>query len=170
MYIAVSGTCYWCMEAVFRALKGVSRVEQGFVKSRGNKDSEAVFCFVDVCSISLKDVVSVHLATHACTANHSSRKKYPSAIYPVSANDTKLVTAALEDSAKAFDLPVVTEVRPFVAFYPTKRAQQNYFWRQTEKPFCQGTILPKLQALALSHPHLLTASAMTFLQGTLTSR
>ncbi|PKF49494.1 peptide-methionine (S)-S-oxide reductase [Enterovibrio nigricans] len=170
MYIAVSGTCYWCMEAVLRSLKGISRVEQGFVKTNVGPDCEAVLCFVDLSSITLKDVVSAHLATHACTANHSSRQKYPSAIYPVSANDTKLVTAALEAGAKAFDLPVVTEVRPFAAFYPTKRAQQNYFWRQTEKPFCQGTILPKLQALALSHPHLLTTNAMAFLQGTLTRK
>ncbi|KXF79909.1 peptide-methionine (S)-S-oxide reductase [Enterovibrio coralii] len=170
MYIAVSGTCYWCMEAVFRSLNGVSRVEQGFVKSSSGQHCEAVFCFVDVSSLSLKDFVGVHLATHASTSNHSGRAKYPSAIYPVSPNDEALVTAALRKCEKAFDEPVITEIRPFVAFYPTKNTQQDYFWRQPEKPFCQRTIFPKLQALALSHPHLLSVTASEFIQGTLSAR
>ena len=76
--IALGGGCHWCTEAVFQSLKGVEKVEQGFVAPLQdlNSYSEAVIVHYNADLISLKDLIEVHLDTHKSTSNHSFRKKY----------------------------------------------------------------------------------------------
>ncbi|MFS1873544.1 peptide methionine sulfoxide reductase [Enterovibrio norvegicus] len=167
MYIAVSGTCYWCMEAVFNALNGVSNVEQGFVKSHDGKYVEAAFFAFDEKTISLEDIARVHLSTHSCTSNHSARERYPSAMYPLSSDQHAAVMSAIALAARDYDAPVITTAKPFVAFYPNPSAVQNYFWRQPTKPFCGSKILPKLKALAVTFPRLIKPSAVRYLRETI---
>ncbi len=164
MYLAVSGTCYWCMEAVFNALNGVSNVEQGFVKSQDGKYVEAAFFAFDEKTISLEDIARVHLSTHSCTSNHSAREKYPSAMYPLVNHQHGAVTNAIALAARDYDAPVITTAKPFVAFYPNPSAMQNYFWRQPDKPFCGAKILPKLKTLAITFPRLIKPSAVHHLR------
>ena len=81
--IAFGGGCHWCTEAVFQQLKGVIRVEQGFVASVNEYQSfsEAVIVHFNPSIIPLKILVEIHLYTHKSTSNHSMRSKYRSAIY-----------------------------------------------------------------------------------------
>ena len=81
--IAFGGGCHWCTEAVFQSLKGVEKVEQGFITSydQNNTFSEAVIVDFNTEKIDLKTLVEIHLHTHKSTSNHSMRKKYRSAIY-----------------------------------------------------------------------------------------
>lgn len=71
--IAFGGGCHWCTEAIFKSLKGVHSVDQGFVASDGtNKTfSEAVVIHFDQSVITLKDLTAIHLHTHNSTSNHS---------------------------------------------------------------------------------------------------
>ncbi|WP_407332528.1 peptide-methionine (S)-S-oxide reductase [Enterovibrio sp. 27052020O] len=170
MYLAVSGTCYWCMEAVFSSLRGVSDVEQGFVKSKDGRYVEAAVFRIDESITRLEDIVSVHLATHSSTANHSARKKYPSAIYPMESNRLGQCDFAIGLAAKAYSEAVITQAKPFVAFYPNPNTQQHYFWRQPDKPFCQNTILPKLKALAVRFPTLIKPKAVQYLSASINAK
>ncbi|WP_281545754.1 peptide-methionine (S)-S-oxide reductase [Grimontia sp. SpTr1] len=165
MYLAVSGTCYWCMEAIFNALKGVSNVEQGFLVTEDRKHVEAVLFRINEEEISLEDVIRVHLDSHACTSNHSFRESYPSAIYPTNTGHTAQCTEALENAASDYAKPVVTKVSPMVAFYPTPARQQNYFWRNPAKPFCRRVIAPKMEVLKELYPQLLSQNAFDYLSG-----
>ncbi|RKN29908.1 peptide methionine sulfoxide reductase, partial [Aquimarina sp. AD1] len=81
--IGLGGGCHWCTEAVFQSLKGITSVEQGYIKSTGNNNSfsEAVIIVFSPEIISLKDLIEIHLLTHKSTSNHSFREKYRSAIY-----------------------------------------------------------------------------------------
>ncbi|MBV7297473.1 peptide-methionine (S)-S-oxide reductase [Enterovibrio paralichthyis] len=164
MYLAVSGTCYWCMEAIFRAVRGVSSVEQGFVKTRGSHFVEAALMELDEKILPLNALVRIHLSSHAATANHSARGKYPSAVYPMDSAQLIRCKQAIASAALENGEAVVTQALPFLAFYPNPAKQQDYFWRQPEKPFCQRTILPKLKALALGFPRAITPQAAQFLR------
>jgi len=81
--IGFGGGCHWCTEAVFQALNGVQKVEQGFIRSDPPQDSfsEAVIVTFDSKILSLETLIEVHLRTHASTSSHKMRGKYRSAIY-----------------------------------------------------------------------------------------
>ena len=81
--IGFGGGCHWCTEAVFQFLKGVTKVDQGWISSKEPNAyfSEAILLEYNPQLISLETLVSIHLHTHSSTANHSMRVKYRSAVY-----------------------------------------------------------------------------------------
>lgn len=92
--VGLGGSCHWCTEAMFQALKGVHLVEQGWIASCAPHTafSEAVVVHFNEAIISLEDLVRVHLHTHSCTANHSMRAKYRSAVYCFNQQQIQQVT------------------------------------------------------------------------------
>ena len=64
--IALGGGCHWCTEAVFQSLKGVEKVNQGYVASTGENNwfSEAVIVHFNDEIITLKTLIEIHLHTH----------------------------------------------------------------------------------------------------------
>ena len=147
--VAFGGGCHWCTEAVFQSLKGVEKVEQGFVASidENSSFSEAVIVHFQVEIIALKTLIEVHLLTHKSTSNHSMRKKYRSAIYSFSDIQNKETTALLDDFQNQFNKKIITQVYPFSAFKASEEAFQNYYLKNPAKPFCKQFINPKLKLL-----------------------
>lgn len=145
--IAFGGGCHWCTEAVFQSLKGVEKVEQGFVASIGknNTFSEAVIVHFNSNNIPLKVLVEVHLYTHKSTSNHTMRKKYKSAIYAFNSIQEKEAIKLLSDFQKVFDSRLITQVLKFKTFKPSLKQFQNYYYANPEKPFCKTYINPKLK-------------------------
>ncbi|WP_438272932.1 peptide-methionine (S)-S-oxide reductase [Zobellia uliginosa] len=157
--IALGGGCHWCTEAVFQSLRGVDKVEQGFVASTGSHStfSEAIIVHFKPESITLKDLVEIHLHTHKSTSDHSMRDKYRSAVYSFSQHQHRDVIGLLKLLQKDFSAPLITQVLPFVSFKPSEAHFQNYYISNPEKPFCKAYIAPKLQLL-LSQFRTLVAS------------
>ena len=149
--IAFGGGCHWCTEAVFQTLKGVKKVEQGWIASTGNHSSfsEAVIVHFDPNVISLKKLIEIHLNTHKSTSNHSMRKKYRSAVYTFSEEDIHASKAIIEYFQKEFDHQIITQVYPFKAFKASPKEIQNYYLSNPSKPFCKTYIEPKLKLLSL---------------------
>ena len=147
--IALGGGCHWCTEAVFQSLKGVSKVEQGFVASDGANSafSEAVIVHYDKHVIRLKDLISIHLLTHESTSQHSMRSKYRSAVYSFDKGSNVRATIVLSELQSDFHEKVITQVLPFMAFKPSDEMFHNYYFSDTEKPFCKTYIAPKLKLL-----------------------
>ena len=143
------GGCHWCTEAVFRSLRGVQTVRQGFIASDPPHDSfsEAVAVAWDPDEITLEDLIAVHLATHASTSAHKMRGKYRSAVYAQSdaiADDARQILARLEDEAgQSF----VTAVLPFRTFKASDPRFHDYYSRNRQGPFCESYIEPKLALL-----------------------
>jgi peptide methionine sulfoxide reductase MsrA len=81
--VGFGGGCHWCTEAAFAALRGVIRVEQGFIRADAPDDnfSEAVLLTFRPEKISVGSLIEIHLRTHSSTSNHSMRRKYRSAVY-----------------------------------------------------------------------------------------
>lgn len=147
--IALGGGCHWCTEAVFQALKGVHTVEQGFVASadENNTFSEAVIVHFNPENISLRVLIEIHLHTHKSTSTHSMRKKYRSAIYTFSGDQSKEAKNILNTFQAEFDNQLITKVYPFSEFKASREAIRNYYLKNPEKPFCERFINPKLKLL-----------------------
>mgnify|MGYP003630788480 FL=1 len=149
--IAFGGGCHWCTEAVYKSLKGIISVEQGFVASDGEESSfsEAVIVSYEPSDISLEDLILIHLYTHKSTSDHSMRNKYRSAVYTFGPLDVERSTLALQKFQKNFKKPLVTKVLPFREFKVSDKAFQNYYYKNPYKPFCKTHIAPKIKLLLL---------------------
>jgi peptide-methionine (S)-S-oxide reductase len=145
--IAFGGGCHWCTEAVFQALRGVSRVEQGFARSDAPYEtwSEAARVTFDPDAIPLRVLTDIHLRTHASTSAHSMRGKYRSAVYAT--DDGAEARAALDGLRGEFDAPLVTQVLPLRDFKLSEEQFRDYYVTNPERPFCQTYIDPKLAML-----------------------
>lgn len=147
--IALGGGCHWCTEAVFQGLKGVVKVEQGYVASLDENQwfSEAIIVHFYEDEITLNVLIDIHLHTHRSTNNHSMRNKYRSAIYAFTkaqAHQSKEVLERLQDK---FDEDIITQVLMFSEFEASREAIQSYYQKNPEKPFCKQFIDPKLKLL-----------------------
>jgi peptide-methionine (S)-S-oxide reductase len=147
--IGFGGGCHWCTEAVFAALRGVIRVEQGFIRADAPDDnfSEAVLLTFQPDKISLGSLIEIHLRTHSSTSNHSMPSKYRSAVYVMDEVQAAAARRVLIELGPGFDAPLVTRVLPFRTF----KASDERFLRYSEKnaggPFCTTYIDPKLALL-----------------------
>ncbi|WP_394971186.1 peptide-methionine (S)-S-oxide reductase [uncultured Croceitalea sp.] len=147
--IGFGGGCHWCTEAVFQSLRGVYKVEQGFI-AQEDKDgsfSEAVIVSYNAEEIPLKVLIEVHLNTHKSTSAHSMRTKYRSAIYTFNESMFKSTVSCLEELQSGFDQKLITQVYSFKEFKHSKEEFHNYFYSNPEKPFCKTYIKPKLKLL-----------------------
>lgn len=147
--IALGGGCHWCTEAVFQALKGVKKVEQGYVAStdKNSTFSEAVIVHFDAEIITLQTLIEIHLHTHKSTSAHSMRDKYRSAIYTFSEVQYNEASNMLKTLQVEFDNKLITKVFPFSEFKASREGIQNYYQKNPKKPFCERFINPKLELL-----------------------
>lgn len=147
--IGFGGGCHWCTEAVFAALRGVIRVEQGFVRADAPDDSfsEAVVLTFQPDKISVGSLIEIHLRTHSSTSNHSMRRKYRSAIYVIGAVQAEAARRVLAELAPGFDAPLVTRILPLRTFMASDERFQRYAERNAGGPFCTTYIDPKLALL-----------------------
>ena len=147
--IGFGGGCHWCTEAVFSALNGVEKVEQGFIRSLVPNDSysEAVIVTFDAETIDLAVLIEIHLRTHASTSDHSMRGKYRSAVYTFDDIQLGASENILEQLQNEFDKPIVTAAMPFSQFKVYDERFQNYYDTDPTRPFCTAYIDPKLKLL-----------------------
>lgn len=147
--IGFGGGCHWCTEAVFSSLKGVVKVEQGFIAPLVSLSSfsEAVIVHFYADEIPIKTLIAIHLHTHQSTHNHSMRDKYRSAVYSFQEQQEAIIAGIIGKLQKEFEMPIITEVLPFGKFNASKAMYQNYYYKDTNKPFCKTHIAPKLALL-----------------------
>lgn len=147
--IGLGGGCHWCTEAVFQALRGVVRVEQGFIAADPPDDafSEAVLVDFEPEALPLAVLIEAHLRTHASTSAHKLRGKYRSAIYMDGPSQTATALRTLDTLRPDFDEPLVTRVLRRRGFRPSAARFRNYYATDPQRPFCRTYIDPKLALL-----------------------
>jgi peptide-methionine (S)-S-oxide reductase len=158
--IGLGGGCHWCTEAVFASLRGVVRVEQGFIRADAPDDnfSEAVVLTFQPEKISLASLIEIHLRTHSSTSNHVMRRKYRSAIYVMDEAQAEAARSVLTDVEPGFDAPLVTRILPFRAFKASDERFQRYAEKHAGGPFCTTYIDPKLALLRKEFGSLLRSA------------
>lgn len=148
-HVGFGGGCHWCTEAVFTAVSGVTRVEQGYIRSDEPDDSfsEAVAITFEPAVIALERLIDIHLQTHSSTSAHRMRGKYRSAVYAYDAEQAAAARDCIDQLQRGFAAPIVTRVLPFRGF----RASDGKFHRYSEKhadgPFCRRYVDPKIDIL-----------------------
>jgi len=147
--IGLGGGCHWCTEAVFQAIAGISKVEQGFIRSDPPDDSwsEAVVVTFDPVALPLESLIEIHLRTHSSTSHHKMRGKYRSAVYVYDAGTGVKVGRILRALQREFEDPLVTMVLTLAEFKASDQRFQNYYATDPDRPFCKTYIDPKLALL-----------------------
>jgi peptide-methionine (S)-S-oxide reductase len=165
----LAGGCFWCLEAVFDDLEGVTDVVSGYsgghvpnptykhVCTGETGHAEVVQIRFDPAVISYGDLLKVFFAIHdPTTLNRQGGDigtQYRSAIFyhtPEQKTAAEETIAELT-AAKLWDRPVVTEVTAFKAFYPAEDYHQEYFRRNPAQPYCQAVVAPKVAKFRKQH-------------------
>ncbi|MGI2335528.1 MAG: peptide-methionine (S)-S-oxide reductase MsrA [Dehalogenimonas sp.] len=166
MGIAVfAGGCFWCLEEIFRRLKGVNRVTSGYtggVKTNPNYEAvctgdtghaEAVRVEYDPQIISYQELLNVFFSAHdPTTLNRQGAdvgSQYRSAIFYTDDSQKSVAEKTISDlnNKKAFPKPVVTELHKLETFYPAEKYHQSYYLEHSDQPYCRAVIEPKLRKL-----------------------
>ncbi|HHV93139.1 MAG TPA: peptide-methionine (S)-S-oxide reductase MsrA [Firmicutes bacterium] len=158
----LAGGCFWCLEAVFESLRGVSSVIPGFaggttvnptyeeVCTGTTGHAEVVQITFDPAVISYRDLLEVFFSIHdPTTLNRQGPDvgtQYRSAIFYHTEEQRQMAEAVIAEleASKVFDLPIVTEVVPLTAFYPAEDYHENYYNLNPNQPYCRTVIAPKI--------------------------
>jgi peptide-methionine (S)-S-oxide reductase len=158
----VGGGCFWCTEAVFLNLKGVSKVVSGYMGGHklnptyediceGNTGhAEIIRIDYDPVEITFEDLLLVFFKTHNPTTlnrqGNDMGTQYRSVVFYENQGQ-KIIAENMIDSlqkAMVFEQPIVTEVSPASTFYEAEDYHQNYFNNNANKAYCVHVIQPKL--------------------------
>jgi peptide-methionine (S)-S-oxide reductase len=162
LQIVLAGGCFWCLEAVFDQVSGVSDVVSGY--SGGHKanpsyeqvctgltgHAEVVKVTFDPAVIPLTDLLHIFFTIHDPTSLNRQGAdvgtQYRSAIFYTSPAQQETAAAVIQElsDAKLWSVPVVTQVLPLEAFYPAEEYHQEYFARNPGQGYCQFIISPKV--------------------------
>jgi peptide-methionine (S)-S-oxide reductase len=158
----LGGGCFWCLEAVFDQLKGVTDVVSGYaggqVKNPTYKQvctgmtghAEVVQITFDPDVVSFKDILHIFFTIHdPTTLNRQGADvgtQYRSAIFYHSPDQKAMAEQVIAEMTKAgiWDDPIVTEVTPLATFYPAEDYHQEYFVNNPSQGYCRVVIAPKV--------------------------
>ncbi len=165
--------CFWCTEAVFQNLKGVTSVLPGYtggdlpnptyeqVTSGSSGHVEVAKIEFDPTIILFKQLLEVFFAVHnPTTINRQGNdigEQYQSAIFYTSEIQKQIAFEVIKevDSEKIYNSAIVTKVRPLEKFYLAENYHQNYYLNNPGNPYCSVVIDPKLQKLRSKFTQLL---------------
>ena len=174
--VILAGGCFWCTEAVFRDVIGVSQVESGYIGGTSENPTykevcsgttghaEAIRVTFDPATISLGEVYDVFLGTHDPTQlnrqGNDIGTQYRSAIFPRGDEQRAEAEAAIERwNAEHPGERAVTTIEEPTAWYPAEDYHQEYWDGEGQRnPYCLATIPPKLAKLRKSFANRVKAN------------
>lgn len=171
--ITLGGGCFWCVEAVFKNIKGIDKLEPGY--SGGHLENPS---YDDVCTgttghaevvrlaydeevISLYQVLRVFFTAHdPTTLNRQGNDvgtMYRSCIFYHNNEQKAIIEEVMSELAmeEVYEDPIVTQVEALANFYPAETYHQNYFYEHQDAPYCSFVISPKVKKVKDSFRHLL---------------
>ena len=163
----LAGGCFWCTEAVFKDLSGVSSVESGYIGGHVDHPTyrqvcggdtghaEAIRVTFDPHLIAYDDILDIFFATHDPTQlnrqGNDVGTQYRSAIFPASADQEEAARRGIARAAADWPAPIVTTIEQLGAWWPAEDYHQDYWETEGQRnPYCLAVIPPKLQKLRKS--------------------
>jgi peptide-methionine (S)-S-oxide reductase len=163
----VAGGCFWCTEAVFRDVIGVSEVESGYIGGAmpdpdyrsvctgTTGHAEAIRVEFDPEAISYAEILDVFMGTHDPTQlnrqGNDVGTQYRSAIFPLDDGQRAEAEAAIVRANEEHGGRVVTTIEAPAPWYPAEDYHQLYWEGEGQRnPYCLAVIPPKLQKLRKS--------------------
>ena len=164
----LGGGCFWCLEPVFMRLRGVQGVVSGYaggaianpsydaVCTGRTGHAEVVQVTFDPAEISYRELLELFFAFHDPTTLNrqgpDTGTQYRSLIVAHTEDQARIARALIAelDLGHTFASRIVTEVVPFMAFWPAEGHHQKYFDRNPERTYCAAVIAPKMAKLRRS--------------------
>lgn len=167
----LGGGCFWCLDAVFRQLRGVESVVSGYsggpqpnpsyeaVCTGRTGHAEVVRVVFDPAVLSYRELLQVFFAIHdPTTLNRQGADvgtQYRSVIFHHSPEQQAAAEETIATIAGEYDAPIVTELEAAPAFFPAEDYHQDYYALHPRQGYCQAVVAPKIAKFRRSFPALL---------------
>lgn len=169
----LGGGCFWCLDAVFRQLKGVSKSVSGYagghdpapdyesVCSGRTGHAEVTQVTFDPAVLPFKELLDVFFSIHDPTTQDRQGAdvgtQYRSVILYHNPEQKAAAEQAIQalNEAEAYDDPIVTQVVPLTTFFPAEEYHQDYFARNPTQGYCRAVVSPKVAKFRSKWAHRL---------------
>ena len=157
----LGGGCFWCLEAVYLEVRGVTRVESGYmgwqvlnpsyeqVCTGQTGHAEVVRLEFDPSVISYRDILEIFFTIHDPTTpdrqGNDVGTQYRSAIFFTSPEQETTARKVMAEMAAVWDAPIVTQIVPQETWYKAEEYHQNYFAQHPLQGYCAFVVAPKVQ-------------------------
>ncbi len=156
----LAGGCFWCLDAIYRQIKGVGEVVSGYcgggvvspsyeqVSTGATGHAEAVRLTFDESIIDSKIILDIFFLIHDPTTlnrqGNDSGTQYRSAMFFADDTQHQAFHEARERAQGLWDDPIVTDITKLDAFYPAEEYHQDYFNKNPGNGYCSIVIAPKI--------------------------
>jgi len=162
-HAVLAGGCFWCTEAIYAEMHGVSKVESGYtgghIKNPGYREictgrtghAEAVRITFDPTVVTFGELLEVFWRTHDPTTLNrqgaDTGTQYRSAIFPQDEEQERIARASLSAAEEAglWDDPIVTRIEAAAPFYVAEDYHQDYFANNPDQGYCVAVVGPKVK-------------------------
>jgi len=157
----IGGGCFWCIEAVFQRIDGVTSVASGYAGGKTENPTYKEVCGgetghaevlqieFDSKKLSYEKLLEVFWLAHdPTTLNRQGNDvgtQYRSVIFYHDDAQKAAAEKSKKDAQRQFGSPIVTEITPFKKFYKAEGYHQNYYNNNPNVPYCSFVIRPKLK-------------------------
>jgi peptide-methionine (S)-S-oxide reductase len=156
----LGGGCFWCLEAVYLEMRGVTKVESGYMGGQVDNPSyeqvcagttghaEVVRIEFDTSQLAYRDILEVFFTIHdPTTLNRQGNDvgtQYRSVIFYQSPEQEAMARQVIAEMANVWDAPIVTELAPAAAWYKAEDYHQDYFRQHPLQGYCAFVVAPKV--------------------------
>ncbi len=156
----LAGGCFWCLDAAYRALDGVSEVVSGYIGGHVPHPSYEAVCtgttgHAEAVSVTFDpDVIPADVILDAFFTMHDPRQlnrqgadvgtQYRSAMFPLDEDQRELFAAARDRADELWGGGVVTTMEPADTFYPAEDYHQDFFAKNPGQGYCLAVAVPKV--------------------------
>ena len=165
----LAGGCFWCLEAVYQQVSGVTEVVSGYsgghvthptyqqVCSETTGHAETVRVTFDSQIILYRDILDIFFSIHDPTTlnrqGYDVGASYRSVIFCRTPEQQAAASEAIAqlNEAQIWSDPIVTEVKAVSTFYPAEDYHQQFYQKDKYQPYCQAVITPKLAKFRKEH-------------------
>ena len=157
----LGGGCFWCLEAVYLEVRGVTRVESGYMGGQvlnptyeqvctgQTGHAEVVRLEFDPSVIPYRDIREIFFTIHDPTTpdrqGNDVGTQYRSAIFFTSPEQETTARKVMAEMAAVWDAPIVTQIVPQETWYKAEEYHQNYFAQHPLQGYCAFVVAPKVQ-------------------------
>ncbi len=157
----LAGGCFWCLEAIFKRIKGVNSVISGYAGCRRPNPNyeqvctgvtgcaEAVLIDFDENKISYEELLKIFFSIHDPTLLNRQGAdvgtQYRSVIFPLNKEQEIIAKKVIKELNPHFGGNIVTTIEDYKTFYKAEDYHQNYFDTHPQQGYCQAVIAPKVE-------------------------
>ena len=169
----LGGGCYWCLDAAYRVLRGVSSVVSGFAGGHVDSPSYEAVCagttgHAEIVEVTFDEaVIPADVILDAFFTMHDPRQlnrqgndvgtQYRSVMFPTDSEQRHLFEVARDRANDHWDGGVVTEIVDFTEFFPAEDYHQDFFAKNPTQGYCLAVAVPKVNKVRAGFAQYITA-------------